>query len=178
MDTIDGQSIITERWLVYWKRAFVKRTINTRWQRSIYLQELKNQSVSGSDYVSMCSGSLHHANKTRGGFVLCSTVKPMMGVLGEKTGWGLAIGTSHLSGYKTFKAGSHRNLTKCSGSVCRPPVPYENTSASYGWTKQWVLQCITITEWFKWPSYDDGNSIDMLFMYRSFVKFCVNGLNS
>lgn len=40
---------------------------------------------------------------------------------------------------QTFKAGSHRNLTKCSGSACRPPVPYENTSASYGWTKQWVF---------------------------------------
>lgn len=70
---------------------------------------------------------------------------------------------------QTLKAGSHRNLTKCSGSACRPPVPYENTSASYGWTKQWVLQCITITEWFKWTSNDD---VIVTCVWYTWVSLC------
>lgn len=92
------------------------------------------------NHVTICSAlktSLYPQHQQHG--VWCCITKFSTGApngsLRERIGWGTS--SRNLG---TLKAGSHGNLTKCSGSVCRPPVPCENTSASYGWTKQWRLQ--------------------------------------
>lgn len=166
MDTNNGQSMITEGWLIT-EACTVKEPSAKDGKSQLMFTTLISHSL--TIYM------LKIQDLLRRGLVLKSTVdhiKPMMGVCGR----GLdGTGNRNQSPIRlqTFKAGSHRNLTKCSGSVCRPPVPYENTSASYGWTKQWVLQHINITEELKWPRHDeDGSNRNTICIHKWMSRFC------
>lgn len=90
---------------------------------------------------------------------------------------GLAVGTSHLSGYKHSKQAA-TGTSPNSVEVYVGHLSHMKTPAPPKGEQNNVLQYITITEGLKWPSHvDDDGNITNAACIDSSVPLCVNDDN-